>query len=91
MPIKNAAKKALRQSTKKRERNKLLKEKMRALIKKFKKTIAAKKTEEAKSLTPIIAKTIDKSAKNNIIKKNTASRIKSRLNKALNKILAEAK
>ncbi len=61
------------------------KKKMRNLIKKAKILVAQKKIEEAKKLLPQIYKALDKTAKKNIIKKNTASRKKSRLTKMLNK------
>lgn len=91
MPIKNAAKKAQRQMIKRRERNIVLKEKMKNLTKKFSKSVIAKKLDEAKTLLPKIAQAVDKAAKNNVINKNKASRVKSRLAKSLNKITATAK
>ncbi len=91
MPIKNAAKKAVRQTAKRRDRNIALKEKMKTLIKKFNKSIAAKKTDEAKSLLPKIAQAVDKAAKNHVIEANKASRVKSRLSKSLNKTAGAVK
>jgi len=41
--------------------------------------ISQKKTEEAKKLLPQVYKTLDKAAKTGLIKKNTASRKKSRI------------
>jgi len=52
---------------------------MQGVIKEYKKLILAKKTEEAKKLIPKLQKVIDKAKKKGIIKKNTASRKKSRL------------
>ncbi len=48
--------------------------------------IAKKKTEEAKKILPQIYKIIDKGAKVGLMKKNTASRKKSRITKLINKI-----
>ncbi len=85
MPITTSAKKALRQNVRRNIMNTQRKKKMRNLIKKAKILVAQKKIEEAKKLLPQIYKALDKTAKKNIIKKNTASRKKSRLTKMLNK------
>jgi len=50
--------------------------------------IAQKKFAEVKKLLPRLYKTLDKTAKVGIIKKNTANRKKSRLTKSLNKALS---
>lgn len=60
--------------------------KMKSIIKEIRELGLAKKTEEAKKLLPQAYKILDKSAKENIIKKNTASRKKSRLAKMVAKI-----
>jgi small subunit ribosomal protein S20 len=83
MPIKKAAKKALRQSKKRRAKNRVQKEKMRTLLKKIGFLISKNKIDEAKKVLPDVYKSLDKAAKINLIKKNTASRIKSRITKAL--------
>ena len=79
MPITKSAKKALRGSKKKRVFNLRRKNEMTNVIKEYKKLVAAKKTEEAKKLIPKLQKVIDKARKRGVIKKNTASRKKSRL------------
>ena len=79
MPNTKSAKKALRQSERRRILNVRRKRSLRTALKNFEKTLAAKNKEEALRLYPGIQKALDKSAKNNIIKKNTASRKKSRL------------
>jgi len=81
MPITKSAKKALRQNDKRRVHNIVYKKKMRALIKKVRTLVIDNKKEEARKLLPTVYKTLDKTAKVNIIKKNTASRMKSRLTK----------
>lgn len=86
MPITKSAKKALRQNKRREARNKIYRNKMKGLIKDIRNLALNKKTEEAKNLLPQVYKILDKSAKENIIKKNTASRKKSRLRKMLNKI-----
>lgn len=83
MAITKSAQKALRQNEKRRNLNNMYKKKMKVLIKKVRVLIEDKKTEEAKKLLPQIYKILDKSAKTNVIKKNTASRKKSRITKAI--------
>lgn len=85
MPITRSAKKALRQSVRRRKKNLIYKHKMKDLIKKVRVLVKENKIKEAKELLPQIYKILDKSAKENIIKKNTASRKKSRLTKLVNK------
>ena len=83
MPITKSAKKALRQNVKRRKRNLLYKKKTKDLIKKVKNLVAEKKTQEVKELLPQLYKILDKSAKTGVIKKNTASRKKSRITKLI--------
>lgn len=59
------------------------KNEMQSVIKEYKKLVIAKKTEEAKKLIPKLQKAIDKAEKGGIIKKNNASRKKSRLLKTI--------
>lgn len=86
MPITKSAQKALRQSKKRRQKNVTYLNKMRILVKENKKLISEGKTKEATALLPKVYKALDKAAKENIIKKNTASRYKSRITKAVSKI-----
>ena len=83
MPITSSAKKALRSSKRKRVFNLRRKNEMQSVIKEYKKLVSAKKTEEAKKLIPKLQKVIDKAKKRGIIKKNNASRKKSRLLKTI--------
>ena len=85
MPNLRSAKKALRQNKRRKALNLAYKKKMKDSIKKFKKLISEKKTEEARKLLPEIYKVLDKAAKHGTIKKNTASRKKSRLTLMVNK------
>jgi len=86
MPITTSAKKALRQNIKRRAKNIGRKGKIKDLIKEARSLIANKKIEEARKILPQIYKMIDKGAKVGIMKKNTASRRKSRITKLINKI-----
>ena len=83
MPITSSAKKALRASKKKQVFNLRRKEKMKDMIKQYKKLIDAKKADEAKKMLPLLQKAIDKSLKGGVIKGNNAARKKSRLMKKL--------
>jgi len=85
MPITKSAKKALRQNRRKRLFNVRRLKKMKMLIKQSRILIKDKKKEEALKILPETYKAIDKAAKRGVIKKNTASRKKSRLTKAIQK------
>ena len=86
MPITKSAKKALRQSQKRRIINIKKKNKIKNLIKQVRSLALQKKTEEAKKLLPQLYKALDKAAKTELTKKNTAARKKSRITKLINKI-----
>jgi len=83
MAITKSAKKALRQNERRRTRNTSQKNKLKKLLKEIKGFIFQKKIQEAKNLLPQVYKFLDKAVKTGLIKKNTASRRKSRLAKAL--------
>lgn len=85
MPITKSAKKALRQSRKRRLFNLRRTKKMKSLVKQVRSLIEDKKREEALKILPQVYKAVDKAAKRGVIKKNTASRKKSRLAKAIDK------
>ena len=85
MPIIKSAKKALRQSLKRKVRNNAYTQKIKKLLKEAKSLASRQKTEDAMKMLPAIYKALDKAAKTGVIKKNTASRKKSRLALLLNK------
>lgn len=85
MPKIQSAKKELRKSKKRRELNVSQKTALKKLVKSYRKLVEAKKTDEAKELLPKLYKALDKGAKTNLIKKNKASRLKSRLAELLAK------
>ncbi|MFH1780869.1 MAG: 30S ribosomal protein S20 [Candidatus Nealsonbacteria bacterium] len=87
MPIKNAAKKALRQSFRRQKINTHYERTIKSLIKEAKSLVSQKKAKEAKNLLPDIYQILDKAAKVGTIKKNNASRRKSRLAKFIAKAL----
>ncbi len=79
MPITTSAKKALRNSKRKRGFNLDKKELISDAVKKIKKLIAEKKIKEAVGFMSEVQKILDKSVKTGLLKKNTASRKKSRI------------
>ena len=83
MPITKSAKKALRQSKGRKKRNLQRKRKIKDLIKEVRNLVVQKKIAEAQKLLPQVYQALDKAAKVGTIKKNTASRKKSRLTKLL--------
>ncbi len=83
MPITSSAKKALRSSKRKRVFNLKRKDEMNLVSKEYKKLLVSGKEAEAAKMLPKLQQAIDKAAKRGIIKKNTASRKKSRFSKKL--------
>lgn len=81
MPITKSAKRALKESSKKRKTNLKKKIVLKKTKKDFLKLIKEGKIEEAKKITPTLYKLLDKAAKTKLIKKNKARREKSRLTK----------
>ena len=79
MPVIKSAIKKLRQAKTKAARNKGVKVTLRELMTKFRKAPAQKLFSELTS-------SLDKAAKTNVIHKNKASRLKSRLSKLLPKL-----
>lgn len=85
MAILKSAKKALRQSIKRRTINIVYKDKIKNLLKEVKSLVSQKKINEAGGLLPQIYKALDKAAKRGVIKRNTASRQKSRITRFIEK------
>ncbi len=81
MPITRNAKKALRVADRKRAINDRTKKVLKEGVKTIQKLTTAKKFDEAKKSLASAYSAIDKAAKKGVIKKNTASRKKSRLSK----------
>lgn len=86
MPITKSAKKALRSSKRKHAYNEARKDTMKKAIKGAKKVSIQKEVKLTAAALSKAYQAIDKAAKRGVIKKNTASRKKSRLTKALAKI-----
>ena len=85
MPIIKSAKKALRGSEKKRIFNIRRKRNIKDVIKSIEKFVAGGEVKKAEELLPTAYKALDKAAKANTIKKNNASRKKSRLSAFIKK------
>ena len=83
MPITTSAKKANRQAERRRLRNLKKKNEIKKTIKEFERALKAKKTADASAQFSRVQKVLDKAVKTGILKKNTASRRKSRLSKLL--------
>lgn len=87
MAITQSAKKAARQSEARRQKNLVYKNNIKNLVKKARVLVLAKKNAEAKKILPDIYAALDKAAKVGVIKKNNASRRKSRLTKLIDRKL----
>ena len=87
MPITKSAKEALRQGLRRRRYNLVKKDKIRIVRRDIRNLLIAKKTKEAQAKLPELYKALDKAAKTNVIKKNKAARLKSRITKSARKTL----
>ena len=85
MPITRSAEKALRQSKKRKAKNLQRKEAYKDIVKEVRLLITSGKNKEAVDKLPQLYKTLDKVAKSGFIKKNKASRLKSRVTKLAQK------
>ncbi|OHB10411.1 MAG: hypothetical protein A3H60_00235 [Candidatus Zambryskibacteria bacterium RIFCSPLOWO2_02_FULL_44_12b] len=81
MSITRGAKKSHRSSLRKRVFNLRRKDKVSRSIKSLKKLVTAGKKKEALAMIREVQSALDKAVKNKTLKKNTASRKKSRLSK----------
>lgn len=88
MAITKNAKKAVRSQARKRVYNVRTKAKLHDTVKSLKDALAKGETKEASALISRAYEALDKAAKRGIIKKNTASRKKSRLMAAIKKAKA---
>ena len=86
MAITTSAKKAIRQNKARRVINLVYINNIKKTLKEFKTLVVAKNMKEAEVLLPKAYQVLDKAAKAGIIKKNNASRRKSRLAKAIGRL-----
>ena len=85
MPKIKSAKKALRQNVRRKKLNLEAKKKIRRSVKTYQGALKSGNKEEAKKSIAAVYQSLDKAAKRGTIKKNTASRLKSRLAKKVKK------
>ena len=86
MPTIKSAKKRLRQSRKRKERNDARKRKLKKVTKELDQLIESGHKEEAQELIPELMKVADRAASKGPLHKNKASRIKSKYMKRINNI-----
>lgn len=86
MPNLPAAKKSVRKDKKRQARNQAIVSRLKTLIKNLNALIEQQKQQEAATLLRDVMSALDKAAKSGVIKKNTASRKKSRLSAKIAKI-----
>lgn len=86
MAITQGAKKAHRASLRKREFNLRRKDKVSKAVKSLKKLVAIGNKKEAEAMMREVQSALDKAVKGKTLKKNTASRKKSRLSKLVKKL-----
>lgn len=85
MPIKKSAKKYMRVTERKTEKNKKIKGQFKSAIKKTREAVHAGKADEAKEWLKKSVQALDKAAQKKVIHKNAAARRKSRLNALVKK------
>ncbi len=86
MPNLKNAKKALRQSERRAERNMQVKGTLDFMRRSFRKLLDDKKTDEATKLLKDMNQALDKAVSKGVLKRNTASRLKSRAALRINKV-----
>ncbi|MEM6911209.1 MAG: 30S ribosomal protein S20 [Verrucomicrobiota bacterium] len=83
MPNVKSAEKRVRQTKTRTERHRAVKAQVRSLRKKVRASIEAGDQKAANEQFSAFASAIDKAAKSNVFHKNTAARLKQRLNQAI--------
>jgi len=87
MPIKKSAKKYMRVTVKKTEKNRKIKGQFRSAIKATREAIAKGDKDKAQENLKKSIQALDKAVEKNVIHKNTAARTKSRLNKTVKEMV----
>lgn len=83
MPNIKSAKKRMRQSARRRERNRSIKAALKTEVRKVRETVAAGNSAEGEAGLRVAAKALDQAAAKGVIHPNKASRLKSRLAKTI--------
>jgi small subunit ribosomal protein S20 len=86
MPIKKSAKKYMRVTERKTEKNRKIKGQFRSAVKSVREAAAKDDLAKAREAWKKAQVALDKAAQKKVIHKNTAARIKSRLNKLVKNI-----
>jgi small subunit ribosomal protein S20 len=88
MAIKKSSKRAHKKSLRKRKHNLWYKNEIKKRTKELQKMLKAKEVEKAKEYLSKVYQIIDKAAKENVIKRGKACRLKSKFAKLISKALA---
>ena len=88
MPNTANAKKALRKSLKRRDRNRSQRSALRTYLKRVREAIAAGDKDKAQESFRLLTKKLDQAAAKNLLHRNAAARTKSRLSRAMKKQFA---
>lgn len=90
MPNSKSANKRLRQNVTRRDRNRSVKSDLRTQLRKVREALTAGDVAAAEAGFILVAKKLDRAGSNNIMHRNTASRTKSRLQKAIKAVKQKA-
>ena len=90
MPNTQNAKKALRQSKKRRLRNRVQRSVLRTLVKKMRSTDSSEDAQARDAGFRLVTKKLDQAAAKKLIHRNKAARIKSRLARQIAKVMSPA-
>ncbi len=85
MPNTKSAKKRLRQTEVRRDRNKSVKSALRSQLRKIREAVQAGDVGKAESEMQVATRRLDRAGQKNVIHKNKAARTKSRLHKMIKK------
>ncbi|MCP4652858.1 MAG: 30S ribosomal protein S20 [Candidatus Omnitrophica bacterium] len=85
MPQRRTAKKELRKTVKRRQRNLVTKKKIKTAVKTLKKVVESKKSDDSQESLKNVYKMLDRAASKKVIHPNKAARKKSRLSALLKK------
>mgnify|MGYP001252137949 FL=1 len=91
MPNTKSAKKQVRVSQRRQQRNKPVRSQAKTMVNKAEEIVFSGKLDEAHSAVTTAVSSLDKAAQKGVIHPNNAARRKSRLLKKLNKALVESK
>jgi len=90
LPVTESAKKRLRQSDKRRLRNRVYRSQARTYIKRANQLIAEQKLDEAAEVASLAVSALDRAAQKGVVHKKNAARRKSRLIKRLHRSQAQS-